>query len=227
MGETGSAEKSRRARSAGEDAARKDEPAATGTRAGSGRRVQTVWFPPIADDRYVTDRAWESAVLDKCPFHPAGGCGLLRHGSYLRVHPAGVRVARFLCPSRGETISLLPAFLSARLPATLDEVEAAVETVEAAPSVARAAEIARPADDEHAVTSISAARWVKRRLRPVMATLVAMVTLLPELCGCAPTLAAIRERLGQQRVLVVLRELGRGHLFALPPPLGLHARAGR
>ena len=165
--------------------------------------------------------------MDECPFHPAGGCGLARHGSYARVHPAGVRVARFLCPSQGETISLLPAFLAARLPATLDEVQAVVDAVEAAPSIAVAAETLRPADEEHAVTSISAARWVRRRLRPILAALVALVTLLPELSGCAPTLAAIRARLGRARVLVALRQLGHAHLGALGPPLGLHARAGR
>ena len=181
----------------------------------------------MADDRYVTDRAWERAVLDECPLHRAGGCGLRRHGSYGRKHPVGVRVARFLCPSVGETISLLPAFLSARLPATLDEVEAVIDAVEASPSIACAAEATRPADHEDAVTSISAARWVRRRLRPVMAALVAMVTLVPELWGCAPTLGAIRAQLGQERVLLALRELGRAHLSALSPPLGLRARAGR
>jgi hypothetical protein len=207
--------------------ARKDEPAATGPRAGSGRRVQTVWFPPIADDRYVADRVWERAVLDECPFHPGGGCGLLRHGSYRRVHPAGARVARFLCPRQGQTVSLLPAFLSARLPSTLDEVEAVVDTVDASSSIASAAEAARPADDEQAVTSISAVRWVRRRLRAVQVALLALVTLLPELHGCAPTLSALRSHLGTARVLVKLRELGRAHLFGLSPPLGLFARAGR
>lgn len=122
---------------------------------------------------------------------------------------------------------MLPAFLASRLAATLDEIEAVVEAVEAAPSLAIAAETTRPADDKRAVTSISAARWVRRRLRPIRAALVALVTLLPELCGCAPTLAAIRSRLGRPRVLVVLRELGRVHLRALSPPLGLHTRAGR
>jgi hypothetical protein len=189
--------------------------------------VQKVWFSPIADDRYVADRGWERAILDQCPFHPAGGCGLARHGSYRRVHPAGVRVARFLCPQRGETISLLPAFLASRLSATLAEVEEVLDAVEAAPSIAGAAETLRPADDERAVTSISAARWVRRRLRPILAALVSLVTLVPELWGCAPTLGAIRARLGQARVLVALRALGRAHLRALSPPLGVHARAGR
>ena len=165
--------------------------------------------------------------MDECPFHPGGGCGLARHGSYLRVHPAGVRVARFLCPVRGETISLLPSFLASRLSGTLDEVQAVVDAVETSPSIACAAEAMRPADEVRAVTSISAVRWVRRRLRPIVAALVALVTLVPELWGCTPTLAAIRVRLGQARVLVVLRKLGRAHLHALSPPLGLCARAGR
>lgn len=165
--------------------------------------------------------------MDQCPFHPGGGCGVLRHGSYPRVHPVGLRVARFPCPIQGETISLLPAFLASRVPATLDEIEAAIEAVEAAPSIAVAAETTRPADAGRAVTSISAARWVRRRLHPVLAALLALVTLLPELWGCSPTVAAIRLRLGQPRALVALRELGRAYLHALSPPLGLHARVGR
>jgi hypothetical protein len=189
--------------------------------------LQTVWFPPIADDRYVTDRAWERAVLDECPFHPLGGCGLERHGSYPRVYPAGARVARFLCPIRGETISMLPAFLAARLSATLDEIEEVVGVAQSASSIAAAAEMLRPDDDDDAVTSISAARWVRRRLRPITAALLAIVTLVPELAGCTPTLAAIRARLGIERVLVHLRDLARLHLGALAPPLGLRARGRR
>jgi hypothetical protein len=188
------------------------------------RRLQQAWFPPVADDRYVADRAWECAVLDECPFHPGGGCGLERHGSYPRVHPPGARVPRFHCPLAGATISLLPAFLAARLPATLDEIEQVIDVVERAASVAAAAEAARPDDAEHAVTSISAARWIRRRLRPIRAALLAIVTLVPELAGCAPTLVAIRERLGVTRVLAGLRELASAHLGALAPPLGLCAR---
>jgi hypothetical protein len=136
-------------------------------------------------------------------------------------------VARFLCPTRGETISLLPAFLAARLSATLDEVEHVVEVVESAPSVAAAAEELRPDDEEQAVTSLSAVRWVRRRARPIAAALLALVTLVPELAGCAPTLAAIRAHLGVERVLVHLRQLALEHLGALAPPLGLGARGGR
>lgn len=189
--------------------------------------MQLTWNPPVADDRYVAECAWERAVLGECPFHPGGGCGARGHGSYPREHPAGVRVPRFLCPVLGVTISLLPAFLACRLPATLDEVESVIDLVEREPSVAAAAEVARPATDEQAVTSISAARWVRRRLRPVVAVLLALVTLLPALAGCVPTLAAIRERLGVTRVLVTLRQVAAEHMQALAPPLGLCARAAR
>jgi hypothetical protein len=136
-------------------------------------------------------------------------------------------VARFLCRTRGETISLLPAFLAARLSATLDELEHVVDVVEGAPSLAAAAHVLRPDDEEDAVTSISAARWVRRRARPILAALVAIVTLVAELAGCAPTLAAIRAHLGVERVLVHMRQLAFEHLGALAPPLGLRARGGR
>lgn len=211
----------------GRRSARKDEPARLALARARRRRLQIYWETPIADDRYVADRGWERAILDKCPFHSEGGCGVRLHGSYPRVHPAGARVPRFLCPLQRVTISLLPAFLAARLSSTLDEVEAVIDAVEAAKSIAAAAEELRPADDEVAVTSISAARWVRRRLRPVRAALLAIVTLLPELAGCAPTLRALRAKLGVTRVLVTLREQAAAHLGALAPPLGLRARGGR
>jgi hypothetical protein len=128
---------------------------------------------------------------------------------------------------QGETISMLPAFLAARFSATLDEIEQGIDVVESASSIIAAAEVLRPDDDDDAVTSISAARWVRRRVRPIVAALIAIVTLVPELAGCAPTLAAIRARLGVERVLVRLRGLARPHLGALAPPLGLRAREGR
>lgn len=189
--------------------------------------MQLHWVSPVADDRYVADRAWTRAILDKCPFHAEGGCGVRSHGSYPRVHPAGARVPRFLCPVQRETISLLPSFLAARLSSTLDAIEAVVDVVEGAPSVAAAAEIVRPARAERAVTSITAARWVRRRVRPIRAALLAIVTLVPELTGCAPTLKEIRIRLGVMRVLVALRELAAVHLSALAPPLGLRTHGRR
>ena len=126
--------------------------------------VQKVWSPPAADERYVADRVWLRAILDACPFHPEGGCGVSPHGSYPRVQPEGVRVPRFRCPLAGQTISLLPVFLAARYRGTLDEIERVVDAVESATSLTAAAERLRPADEEDAVTSISAMRWVRRRV---------------------------------------------------------------
>ena len=189
--------------------------------------MQSIHFFAIADERYVAERAWERAVLGECPFHPEGGCGVSGHGSYPRVHPPGTRVARFLCAVAGRTISVLPAFLATRLSNTLDEIEAVVDAVETAPSIAAAADVVRPADAEDAVTSISAARWVRRRLTAVRAAVIALVTLVPELAGCAPTLVAVRARVGKGRALVTLRELGCAHISAIGPPLGLSNRGGR
>lgn len=189
--------------------------------------VQKEWNPPVADERYVADRAWEVAVLDGCPFHPEGGCGVGGHGSYPRVSPPGARIARFYCPEAGATISLLPTFLAARFSGTLDELEDVVEAVESAPSMAAAAEVLRPADAPRAVTSISALRWVRRRVRAIGRALLALVTLLADELGCAPTLQAMRAHLGVERVLVTLRSVGVAHLHALSPPLGLSPRGRR
>jgi hypothetical protein len=190
--------------------------------------VQIVLFLRTTDEQYIAERGWESAVLDVCPFHPAGGCGVCGHGSYARVRPAGVRVARFLCTAAGQTISLLPAFLASRMTGTLEEIERVIDIVESSPSIVAASEVARPDDDDDAVTSISAARWVRRRVRPIRAALVALITLLPDELGeCAPTLHAIRMRLGVEHALVALRAIAIDHLRALSPPLGLCARGRR
>ena len=64
-------------------------------------------------------------------------------------------------------------------------------------------------------------------LREARRPAYALVTLLPALAGCRPTLGALRARLGVTRVLVTLRSLAKEHLHSLSPPLGLRARAAR
>lgn len=49
-------------------------------------------------EAYIAGREWTTATLPACPLHPAGGCGIARHGSYPRAKPCGVRVARWYCP---------------------------------------------------------------------------------------------------------------------------------
>ena len=143
------------------------------------------------------------------------------------MRPAGIRVARLRCPKAGVTISLLPDFLASRLSGTLAEVEHAVEAAERAKSQEAAAGQVRPADVADAVTLPSALRWLRRRLSPVRSALLALVTLLPELFGCAPTIAGLRERLGVSSVLVSLRARAEQRLGALEAPLGFRARASR
>ena len=187
--------------------------------------MQLEWRCPLSDERYVSEFAWERAILDRCPFHPEGGCGLEKLGSYPRVEPAGVRVARWWCPKQRASISLLPSFLAARLSGTLAAVEGVVAAVEAAAGIEAAVDIVRPPDTEDAVGVVCALRWIRRRVVAVRAALLAIATLMPErFSGVAPTLAAFRAALGREHVLVLLREIAWRHLAALPVPLGLRAR---
>lgn len=187
--------------------------------------MQVLWKEITAADRYVADRAWERAILCDCPLHPEGGCGLRKLGTYMRVRPAGVRVARFWCPVARVSISLLPAFLAARWSGTLDEVEAVVLAVEQSGGVAAAVEIVHPAWEPDAIGSVCAMRSIRRRLRAVRAALLAVVTLLPaHLLGVVPTITALREALSTDRVLVAVRSTAERHLHGLPAPLGFRDR---
>jgi hypothetical protein len=175
---------------------------------------------------YVAERQWERIILCGCPFHPEGGCGVERLGSYPRVRPAGVRVARFWCPRERASVSVLPAFLAARLMGTLEEVEAAADAVGAAGSVARAADVVHPPDAPAPLGYDAAIASVRRRVRAVRAVLLAAITLLPvRFAGLVPTLSAFRERLGVSRVLVTLRTLAEPIVSAFPAPLGVRRRS--
>lgn len=187
--------------------------------------MQVLWKETTAADRYVVDRAWERAILCDCPLHPEGGCGLRKLGTYGRVRPTGVRVARFWCPVARVSISLLPAFLAARWSGTLDEVEAVVLAVEQSGGAAAAIEIVHPAAAPDAVGAVCAMRSIRRRLRAVRAALLAIITLLPtHLRGVAPTITALRQILATDRVLVAVRSIAEPHLQGLIAPLGFRDR---
>jgi len=126
-----------------------------------------------------------------------------------------MRVARWYCPDAQMTFSLLPDCLSARLQGSLDDAEQAVVAsesmgVEPAAQALRIDEVELP----------GALRWLRRRRSGVRAAVLALITAMPGRLGAVPEVRAIRTLLGTDRALVALREIGGGHLHALPHPLG-------
>jgi hypothetical protein len=187
--------------------------------------MQIVWKCPLSDERYLIEKAWERAIIGSCPFHPEGDCGVEKLGSYGRVAPHGIRVARFWCPKARASISLLPSFLAARLSGTLAAVEDVVAKVEQAGSIANAVDAVHPADAADAVGLVCALRSIRRRVRAVHAALLAIATLIPErFAGVQATVTAFREALGCDAVLVALRDVAARHLAALAAPLGFRGR---
>ena len=120
------------------------------------------------------------------------------------------------------TFSLLPDCLAARLGGTLQAIEDAVASAEAAPSLTKAADALRC----DAVHLPGAMRWLVRRVRAVHGNLAAVRGLWPErFLKCAADVGAFRERLKTEAVLVGLRGRCEPHLAQLAPPLGFCADA--
>jgi hypothetical protein len=177
--------------------------------------VQLRHATTLTSEQYVSERAWREARLERCPVHAGSGCGFARHGTYRRVEPAGMRVARWYCPQGQRTWSLLPDCLSARLCGSLDDVEQAVVASESQ-GVAQAAQALRVGE----VELPAAQRWLARRRRGVRAAVVALVTAMPGRLGSVPEVGALRCVMGTDRALVALRGIGALHLHALPAPVG-------
>jgi hypothetical protein len=178
-------------------------------------------------EAYINNREWRDVHLRACPLHPSGGCSFARHGSYARVAPPSLRIARWYCPQGHRTFSLLPDFLAARLPGLLDSVEESVSVAAWAKSMEAAADLLRGFD----VTLPSAVRWLNRRLRAVQGVLDAVSRLVPETPIVAVAKAAApRIGLGRGQVLLRLRRsLSLQILNSLPGPLGFQSlpHAGR
>ena len=173
----------------------------------------------LTGEQYVRAQAWRAASLERCPNHPHGGCSLARHGTYTRKTPRGTRIARWYCPQSHTTFSLLPDCLAARLPGTVDELEAVVAHAEQAASLGAAADALRP----DPVELPGAMRWVERRVRLVHHVLSIVIGLLPEqLARCIGEVGAVRTRLETDTALRALRTLVAQQLPILPAPLGFH-----
>jgi hypothetical protein len=175
-------------------------------------------------EAYVANREWRDARLPACPLHPLGGCSFARHGSYTRVRPQRLRVARWYCPEGHRTFSLLPDFLAARLPGLLTSIEDAVAAALSAKSMEAAADTLRGLD----VTLPSALRWLYRRVRAVQVVHDAVSRLGP--IGILTSGSVGPNDSGERRVLFGLRRsLSPLLLHNLPAPLGFQPsrRGGR
>ena len=118
---------------------------------------------------------------------------------------------------RDRPVGLLPDCLAARLPGTLEVLEAVVVAAEGARSLEAAANEVRP----DAIELPGAMRWVRRRVRLVHNALARVIGLIPDrLAGCVATMGAVRDRLKSKRALMELRGLLAEQLQMLPAPLG-------
>lgn len=181
--------------------------------------VQLRYQTGLTSEDYVSRQAWREASLPRCPNHPGGGCSLARHGTYRRKTPAGTKIARWYCPESHTTFSLLPDCLAVRLPGTLNDLEAIVAAAERAPNLEVAANALR-LDPIHLPGAL---RWLRRRILLVHRCLVLVIGLLPDrLAGCVATVTAVRERLDEDAVLILLRALVADQLAHLPAPLGFY-----
>lgn len=169
--------------------------------------------------------------MRSCPLHPEGGCGFYRWGTYPRTVPIESEVARYYCRRGGVTFSLVPDCLAARMPGTLEQVEQAAAGVQRARqqggSLEQQAEALRPpSESPDAVEPRSAVAWMKRRHRAVVAGLVALIAVMPEVFGgCDATLEAVGERVDDSNgVLLALRRAAGENVGEIPGPIGFLSR---
>jgi len=179
--------------------------------------VQLRFHYENTSEEYVRTKAWQSATLEHCPLcGREPGEGFSCHTAYERKQPAGALIARYYCKPCQTTFSLLPDCIAARFSNSLDEIENVVVTVEKASSFEDAAFELRPDLKES-----GRRRWVRRRVNRVrlmlsiVATLGVLTTTPREL-----TVTALRDELGTDRALVVLRPLVNEHIAHLPTPVG-------
>jgi hypothetical protein len=178
----------------------------------------------LSCEEYVRCWSWRDASLAVCPLHPEGGCSFTRHGTYPRVEPSGMRVARWYCPQGHQTFSLLPDCLASRLPGSLQAIERVCAEVEQARSFEAAADALRTQD----VSLQSAIRWTRRRVKLVQGNLASVLAVIPNTVGsCRPSVIEFQHRMNTDCVLYQLRETASAYLVTLPPPLGFGARRAR
>ena len=171
---------------------------------------------PTTREAYVAGKLWRLASLARGPWHPAGGCGCCRHGTFERVRPPGTVSARGSCPKARRTVSALPDCLASHYSGTLADLEAMVLAVERAPSRAFAAGQLRTE-----IELPGALRYLDRLYASVHTGLSVIRGLEPvRFAEVAPTLQAFATVLGAGSVLMRLRSLVSRYLPRLPTPFG-------
>jgi hypothetical protein len=178
--------------------------------------VQVRLATPTTSEVYVADKVWRLASLRACPWHPTGGCGFCRHGTYERVRPRGALIARWYCPLERRTVSALPDCLASHYSGTLADLEAMVLAVERSPSRAVAAERLRTE-----IELPGALRYLDRLCRAIHGALTTVRGLAPErFAAAAPTLMGFAAILPGESVLTPLRAPLARYLPHLPSPFG-------
>lgn len=173
---------------------------------------------PTTSEDYVTGKLWQHATLNVCPWHPKGGCGFARHGTYERVKPANTRVARWYCPTAHRTVSALPDCLASHRSGTLDECEAVVRTLESAASVEGACQVLRTD-----IELPGALRYVTQLVRDIYQALTGIKGLFPLRFTQEPTLQGFSQVLdSSDSLLMDLRLIASPFLAQLPTPLGFN-----
>lgn len=177
---------------------------------------------PTTSEVYVAEKLWRFATLSACPWHPAGGCGFCRHGTYERVRPRGTLIARWYCPLERRTVSALPDCLASHYSGTLVDLEAMVLAVERSPS--RMAAAARLRTE---IELPGALRYLDRLCRAIHGALAAVRGLAPErFAAVSPTLSGFAVVLGAGSVLTSLRTRVAHYLPQLPTPFGFDPHRG-
>ena len=152
---------------------------------------------------YMKQSGWQNARLKTCPANPGGDCRLHRHGTYTRKYPDGMRVARFYCRSCQKTFSLLPTFMAAGCPGTLDEIGKVVLVYEECGTLNGSL---RRVSAGHGCNARTQRRWLQRRVVAVHLLLATVKGLFPDLYGAVnPTLASFRYKGPPAHTLVSLR----------------------
>jgi len=187
-------------------------------RAGRVQCVQVRLSTRSTGEDYVTAKQWQRATLKTCPWHPQGGCGFCRHGTYPRLRPRGTLIPRWYCPKKRRTVSALPDALASHFSGTLADIEAHVLATEQAGSLELAA-MQRRTDIELP----GALRYLSRITKAVHKALRIGLGLQPErFAAVPPTITGFSLNLASAEVLFTLRYLLSAHLLQLPTPLGFN-----